>query len=346
MPYTTIDDPSAYFQIDLHTGTGVAKSETFDGNSDLQPDMLWGKNRSSVVNHILVDSNRGVTKNLTPNSNSAEATSGTRFTAFNSDGFSVGTSSAVNTSGDEYVVWGWKVNGGTTSSNTDGTITSTVQANTDAGFSIVTYTGTGTAATIGHGLGVAPKFYVVKNRDAAGTDWTCYHESLTSNQYFLYLNSTAGQSNIVDFWDSTSPTSSVFSIKASSDNVNNSYDYVAYCFAEKQGYSKFGSYEGNGNANGTFVYTGFKPAFVMTKSIDSTSDWNLFDHKREGYNVDNDTLEANDTAAESTTDMIDLLSNGFKLRIATDPNVAETYIYIAFAENPFVTSTGIPTTAR
>ena len=177
--------------------------------------------------------------------------------------------------------YGWKANGGTTSSNTNGSITSTVQANTDAGFSIVQYTGTGTAATIGHGLGVAPDMYIVKNRDQTGTNWTIFHKDLTSNAYSLYLNSTAAQSNSVGYWNGTSPTSTVFSIKNTSGDVNtNTEDYVVYCFASKQGYSKFGHFTGNGVINGTFAYTGFKPAWVLIKEANSTTAWGYWDHKR------------------------------------------------------------------
>jgi len=351
MAYTTIDDPSAYFQSILWTGNDTdGRALTNDGNSDLQPDLVWLKNRDVGYNHIWTDSTRGVTKNIYSNSDGAEATVSNKVESFDTNGFTVGYdgSQVPNKSPRTFVAWQWKANGGTTSSNTDGSITSTVQANTDAGFSIVTYTGTGSAATVGHGLGVAPKFYVVKNRNNTGsTDWTCYHEGLTSNQYFLYLNSTAGQSNSVDFWNSTSPTSSVFSIKSGSDNVSNAYNYVAYCFAEKQGYSKFGKYTGGGG-NSPFVYTGFKPALVICKRTDSTNDWGIVDSKRETYNGATKTLFADLTNAESSTYTVDLLSNGF--RPASNHSIFNqnggSYIYMAFAENPFVTSTGIPTTAR
>jgi len=355
MAYTTIDDPSAHFQTKAYSGSGTTQSITNDGNSDLQPDWLWIKSRDGTYDHEVVDSTRGTTKYLYPNLTNAENTSSTKVTSFNSDGFTLNSlaGSPFNSATNTYVAWQWKANAGSTSSNTSGTITSTVQVNSDAGFSIVTYTGTGTAATVGHGLGVAPKFYVVKNRGATGTNWTCYHEGLTSNQYYLYLDTVAGQSNSVDFWNSTSPTSSVFSIKASSDNVNNSYNYVAYCFAEKQGFSKFGKYVGNGSlTNGPFVYTGFKPAFVMIKAIDAAKNWTMFDNKRLGYNGGMYFLYANDTAAEgespSSGAHIDLLSNGFKIYdnwTLTNANTVN-YIYMAFAENPFVTSTGIPTPAR
>jgi hypothetical protein len=356
MAYTTINDPSAHFQTATWSGSGATQSITNDGNSDLQPDWVWTKPRGIAFNHALMDSSRGVGssgKVLVANSSNAEFTIDDYVTSLNSDGFSVGAGDAgFNASNDTYVSWQWKANGGTTSSNTDGSITSTVQANTDAGFSIVQYTGTGTAATIGHGLGVAPAMYIVKNRDQTGTNWTVFHKDLTSNAYSLYLNDTSAQSNSVGYWNGTSPTSTVFSIKNTSGDVNtNTEDYVVYCFAEKQGYGKFGKYTGNGNANGAFVYTGFKPAFVMTKST-GTGSWSMYDNKRLGYNPIDVWLRANGSDAESTSaisgDDIDLYSNGFKLRNSDNTINASgtTYIYMAFAENPFVTSTGIPTTAR
>ena len=350
MAYTNIDDPSANFYAYAFSKSSGTGSATFDGNSDLQPDFLWVKSRTNADSHELWDSTRGVSATLFSDNASVEDAADNRLVSFDTDGFTWGNAGNLNAAGN-FVSWAWKANAGSTSSNTDGTITSTVQANTDAGFSIVTYTGTGSAATIGHGLGVAPKFYVVKNRNNTGsTNWTCYHEGLTSNQYFLYLDTSAAQSNSVDFWNSTSPTSSVFSIKSGSDNVSNAYNYVAYCFAEKQGYSKFGSYTGNGNANGTFVYTGFKPSFVMIKRSDSVGNWVILDNKRDAYNQATEALRPDlpNVTLDSTDHATDFLSNGFKFR-GTGARVngsSATYIYMAFAENPFVTSTGIPTTAR
>jgi len=338
MAYTTIDDPSAHFQTALYTGTGSSLSITNDGNSDLQPDMLWGKNRSSAVNHILVDSTRGVTVNLTPNSTSGEATSGSRFTAFNSDGFSVGTSSAVNTSGNEYVVWGWKANGGTTSTNNDGSKPTTVQANTDAGFSILTFTTNGTD-TFGHGLGVKPSVVIAKPRSPGG--WIFMTDVIDGSVDYGTLQTTNAFTNTTY----SAFTSSVFQYN-DSFNTNT----VAYCFAEKQGFSKFGTYTGNGNANGAFVYTGFRPAFVLLKSISSgVHNWFIFDSKR-GVNgaIEEFARPNSGGATTSVDDTMDILSNGFKIRTnyAHVNTSTHAYIYMAFAENPFVTSTGIPTTAR
>ena len=352
MAYTNIDDPSAYFQTLLWTGNDVdGRALTNDGNSDLQPDLVWLKNRNVGYNHFLVDSSRGTSVYLSSNTTAADTTWTNLVESFDTDGFTVGDdgSQVPNHTGNTFVGWQWKANGGTTASNTDGSITSTVQANTDAGMSIVTYTGTGSAATIGHGLGVAPAMYIVKNRDQTGTNWTVFHKDLTSNAYSLYLNSTAAQSNSVGYWNGTSPTSTVFSIKNTSGDVNtNTEDYVAYAFAEKQGYSKFGKYVGNGNADGSFVYTGFKPAFILHKSSTSARAWYLYDTKRLGYNGGNSYLQAQDTDAESSNSVLDITSNGFKLR-TTSTQMNEngaTFIYMAFAENPFTTSTGIPTTAR
>ena len=353
MAYTTIDDPSAHFQVKTYTGTSGIHDVTLDGNSDMQPDWVWFKNRTIGYTHQLYDSSRGVTKALYSQGTNAEVTISNGLTRFDPDGFRVSSAAAINE--NEIVCWNWKANGGTTSSNTDGSITSTVQANQDAGFSIVTYTGTGTAATIGHGLGVAPAMYIIKNRDQTGTNWTVFHKDLTSNAYSLYLNTTAAQSNSVGYWNGTSPTSTVFSIKNTSGDVNtNTEDYIAYCFAEKQGYSKFGKYVGNGNNSGPYIHLGFRPAFIMTKKSDGTSGWFMQDIKRGIKNQDTNTpvLQANGSFSEATvgfTDYeIDFLSNGFKLR---DNNTyvnasGSTYIFMAFAESSFVTSGGIPTTGR
>jgi len=355
--YTAIDDPSAYFQTVLYTGNNTANHAiTNDGNSDLQPDMLWIKSRDAAHSHWLVDSNRGVTKGFFVESSDAERTSlATRDVAsFDTDGFTVGVpyqSSSTNSNASTKVAWQWKANGGTTTSNTDGSITSTVQANQDAGFSIITYTGNGTAgATFGHGLGVAPSMVIVKKRSATplADSWGVWHQGLTSAAYNLLLNTTAAESNSWNVWNSTEPTSSVITVSNDSTGNYNGQPYIAYCFASKQGYSKFGKYVGNGNTNGAFVYTGFKPAFVMTKNISATDSWVIMDEKRSPSNVANKYLLPNSDGAEGTNfDMFDFVSNGFKCRRATSQNTSgNTFIYMAFAENPFTTSTGIPTTAR
>jgi len=358
MAYTNIDDPSAYFQTATYTGTGSSGNAiTNDGNSDLQPDLVWIKQRNGqATQHQLVDSTRGTTKYLEPNAgiNASEITSTDKLTSFNTDGFTLGAdaSNVVNQSGGYlYAGWQWKCNGGTTSSNTSGTITSTVQANTDAGLSIVTYTGNQTSGqTIGHGLGVTPDVVISKSRNATYyyTRWYVYHKSLSTN-YHLFLDYTVGEQNgNGNYYTDSNFSSTVFGVGNDpyGPNVNNN-NYVAYCFAEKQGYSKFGKYTGNGNANGPFVYTGFKPAFVLIKNASATTSWRIFDTKRLGYNPDNNPLYANGNP-EGTADEIDIYSNGFKA-ITTNSEVngnGNKFIYMAFAENPFVTSTGIPTTAR
>ena len=325
--YTTIDDPAIYFNTKLTTGTGSAQAVTGLG---FQPDLIWGKRRDSTGHPTIFDSVRGITKGLETNGTGAEFTSSDYYTAFGSDGFTIaaGASGAGNGSSQTAVQWCWK-------------------ESATAGFDILTYEGSGSAKTVSHNLGVKPDWIIVKNIDSndPAFNWRSYHSALGAG-IAMKPNGTDATSDDPGYWNDTEPTSSVFSVKDSGETNNSGQTYIAYLFAEKQGYSKFGSYTGNGNADGTFVYTGFKPAFVMTKSADSTSAWEMFDNKREGYNVDNDALVANTNAAEATADQIDLLSNGFKCRIATDPNVAETYIYMAFAENPFVSSSGVPNNAR
>ena len=356
MAYTSIDDPSAHFQVKLYTGTSASNAVTFDGNSDMQPDFVWNKRRNGAYYHRLWDSNRGVTKYLASNADLAEATFG-YVSSFDTDGVTFGSSDqSVNTSGGTYVLWNWKCNGGTTSSNTDGSITSTVQANTDAGFSIVTYTGSGSdGSTVGHGLGAVPAMVIFKCRSDSNTDWRIYHQSISPTNA-VSLNSTGAQYGASSVFTSAF-SSTQLKLENEAGANGSSKTYVAYCFAEKQGYSKFGTYTGTNN-NGTFspfVWCGFKPAFVMTKASSSTSSWMMYDHKRLGYNTIDVALRANGADSESTSlisgDDIDLLSNGFKLRTdnATLNGDGVQYIFMAFAENPFVTSnTGgsIPVTAR
>jgi len=359
MAYTNIDDPSAYFQTALYSGTaGDNNVITNDGNSDLQPDWLFFKHRTaSTQDWYVVDSSRGSTKGLATNTNAAETTSSSStkdFQSFNTDGFTVGTpedTDACNSIGT-HAAWQWKCNGGTTSSNTDGSITSTVQANTDAGFSIVTYTGNATDnATVGHGLGVVPSVIIIKDL-TDGSVWGVWHKDLTDAGYRLTLSTDAATSNDPGFMgggNRTLPTSSVFSL-GQGGGGNGTNAYVAYCFAEKQGYSKFGTYVGNAITNGPFIYTGFKPACIITKTANAVEGWGIYDNKRSGFNVYNDALALDTQAATqggSNYNFMDIVSNGFKCRRATyGPNQSATYIFMAWAENPFVTSTGVPTTAR
>ncbi len=347
MAYTSIDDPSAHFQAEDYTGTGSTQSVGNTGNSNLKPDWVWIKKRSASGNHSVFDSTRGATKELVTNGTNAEATDAQLLTQFDTDGFTVGTNSGVNGSGDTFVAWQWKANGGTTSSNTDGSITSTVQANTDAGFSIVTFTGTGSTATVGHGLGVAPVTIIAKNRDSSA-NWAVKHHKTPNNYDFFSLNTTDTRTANDSIWTQTDPTSSVFSIGTASAINQSGQDIVAYCFAEKKGYSKFGSYHGNGVTEGPFVYTGFKPAFILIKTDSGFKNWYMWDSTRSSFNPVDESISITSNAELTGYDPIDILSNGFKVRDAdaTWNSYNITTYYWAFAENPFVTSTGIPTTAR
>ena len=354
MAYTDIDDPSAHFQTAIWTGDGNNnRAITNDGNSDLQPDFIWLKDRNVGFGHRLTDSTRGITKNLASETTGAEGTSTTQYASWNTDGFTLiyGGQQVPNYNGHTYVAWQWKANGGTTANNTDGATTSTVQANTDAGFSIVTYTGTGSATTLGHGLGVAPAMLIVKNRTTA-VDWAVYHKDLTDAGYVIAINSTDAEADSgTNRWNHTDPTSSVFSVGSGQQTNQNTNNMICYAFAEKQGYSKFGSYIGNGNADGPFVYTGFKPAFVLFKnSSNAGENWIMYDNKRDPHNEATLELFPNLVNTDYTGNAfdIDMLSNGFKHRGANGGSNGSnrTYIYMAFAEHPFTTSTGIPTTAR
>ena len=338
--------------MDVLTWTGDGSTSTRDITGlNFQPDFVWIKQRSATISHTLYDVIRGVGANKSLASNNTDSESGTNadsvygyLSSLNSNGISVvrgsdGTISYTNLNNGTYVGWQWKANG-SGSSNTQGSITSTVSANTSAGFSIVTYTGTGANATVGHGLGVAPKMVIVKQRGSSGTAWYCYHSSLPSASYAIYLNLTNAQDGpITAFWNNTAPTSSVFTVGTSSGVNGSSGTYVAYCFAQIAGYSAFGSYTGNGSTDGTFVYTGFRPKFVLIKRSSGVDSWTIQDTSRSTYNLMQAQLLPNTSDAEDTTanNQLDTLSNGFKLRSTnTRTNQSsETYIYMAFAENPF-----------
>ena len=353
--YTTIDDPSAYFQTAIYTGNGGTIDVVNDGNSDLQPDWLWFKCRSHNTDHGLQDSVRGASLALQSNTGGADGDVGTsQITAFGSDGFSLASGGDVNTNSRTYVCWQWKT--GTSFSNDAsstgiGTIDSAGSVNQDAGFSIVSYTGNSpNATTIKHGLNSIPQMIIFKRLVGVG-NFTVYHQSL-GNTKGIFLTTTAASDTDSGYFNNTTPTSSVFSVANSGDTNSNGNAMIAYCFAEKTGYSKFGSYTGNGNADGAFVNTGFKPAFLLVKrSSQANNDWNLHNNKSPGFNVNNSYLAPNDTAAEvtgNTSQIFDLLSNGFKCRGAgTGSNASgSTYIYMAFAENPFVASNFNAATAR
>ena len=352
MAYTTIDDPSAYFHTQLYSGDGGGSNAiTNDANAgDFKPDWLWIKERTATSSHTLVDSTRGAGNILLSDNNDAEA-SAPAVSSLNTDGFTLGSDGKTNEVSQNYVAWQWKANGGTTSSNSDGSITSTVQANTTAGFSIVTYAGTGSNATVGHGLGATPKAYIVKNRTDAA-DWFVYHGNLgTPVNEYLQLNTTNAVGSNSGTWNSN-PTSSVFGLGSTFGALNgSSKNYVAYVFTEIQGYSKFGSYTGNGSLDGPFVYLGFKPAWVLIKQTSTTQNWILYDNKINPFNEAVTKLSPNLNDAEDSStgnNDIDMLSNGFK--VTEDNNdmneSGQTFIYMAFAEHPFVSSEGVPTTAK
>ena len=344
MAYTAIDDAEAYFQAKTYTGDGSTPSITFDGDTDMQPDLVWYKSRSNAYSHGLFDVLRGASEQLYAASTATEATySGV--SSFDSDGFTLGSDAGGNENSATYVAWCWKANGAG-SSNTDGSITSTVSANTTAGFSIVKWTGDDSTATIGHGLGAVPKMIITKRYDASG-NWFTYRHSLGNTKYIL-LEATDAEATSSNAWDDTSPTSSVFT-KASANNIDTG-TYIAYCFAEKQGYSKIGSYTGNGNADGTFIYTGFRPAWIMTKKTSTTSPWHIYDNKRSasGFNVIGGKLTADATDAETVGTECDFVSNGVKIRASgSDVNGSgASFVYAAFAEAPLVNSNGVPCNAR
>jgi len=329
---TTATQAGKYFNAVTYTGTGSSLGVTGVG---FQPDWVWIKGRSGATDHGHYDAVRGVQKQLESNNTGAETTETTGITAFGSDGFTTGALAQLNTSSATYVAWNWKANGAG-SSNTSGSITSTVSASTASGFSVVTYTGTGVAGTIGHGLGVAPSMIIVKSRSATGT-WPVYFSTL-GNGSNLVFNTTAAAVSSATIWNSTSPTSSVFSVGLNTDSNTVTVTYVAYCFAPIAGYSAFGSYTGNGSVDGPFVYTGFRPKYIFRKWSDGANQWVIFDTSRDTYNVATSSLYANLAVAEEYADnQMDILSNGFKLRYLQNSvnGLNGTYIYMAFAENPF-----------
>ena len=348
MAYTTIDNGEEHFNTVTYTGTGSSRSIT---GLEFGPDWVWIKRRNGAYSHYLYDSTRGTGKQLYAEKLDAEATDNTEVTAFNSDGFSLGSGSGTNENTNTQVAWCWKANGGTTSSNTNGDVTSTVQANTTAGFSIVTWTSTGGNESVGHGLGVTPNWFITKNR-SAGANWKVYHDKNTSAPQTdnLSLNKTDATQDDAAAWNDTAPTSTTFTVGTDAGSGgSNGNNMIAYCFSKIQGYSKFGSYTGNGNADGTFVYTGFKPAWVMIKHSSGTSNWTINDVARDPTNVNNLRLFPNQNVAENSgSDSMDMLSNGFKFRSTDSGNNGSgaTYVYMAFAEHPFVSSKGVPVTAR
>ena len=345
MAYTTIPKSTDYFTPELYVGTGSSRTIS---TLNFQPDWVWIKNRGTTDRHSLFDAVRAAPNMLSSNNSDAQSAQASELTAFNTNGFTVNTATSVNGSSANYVSWNWKANG-TGSSNTAGSINSTVSVNTTSGFSIVKYVGNASQSqTVGHGLGVAPKLIIFKSSTSAD-DWSICFPSVLGVDGRLTLNTSAANS-IGDntFWNSVAPSSTLFSLGNNTRANASGQTIIAYCFAEKQGYSKMGSYTGNGNTNGTFVYTGFKPAYVIAKRTDGTSNWNQFDNKRFGFNVKNPLLYPNLTNAEADDVFIDLLSNGFKWRTTNgDINASGgSYIYMAFAEAPLVGTNNVPATAR
>ena len=326
--YTQIDNPELFFQCKLYTGTGSSHAITLGGSEDMSPNLVWSKSRSNGSSHTLCDAVRGVTEDLYSESTAAEYTNSTGLTAFGSDGFTVGSDNGWNGSSRTFVAWCWK-------------------ESATAGFDIVAYTGTGSAKTEAHSLSAVPHLMIIKNRETGSESWLVYHAS-QGNGKALKLDTNAAVGTNTAFWNDTTPTSSVFTIGTDGASNENTKAHIAYLWSEKQGFSKFGSYVANNNANGPFVYTGFRPAYLMVKSYLNAQDWEIFDNKRSTFNPIEKNMAANTANAEYTDLDIDFLSNGFKVRITDDSvnNSSYSYIYMAFAEAPFVNSNGVPCNAR
>jgi len=350
MAYTDIDDPSAYFQTLLYTGDGNDNRNLVNtGNSDLQPDWIWNKRRDSASNHFIFDSIRGASNIIVADTNEAESANTNQLQAFQTNGFQLGSDNGSNGSNRTMVAWQWKagtsVSGNSTGSGTAKAYTGSVS--TASGFSIIRYVGNGTAGhTIPHHLGKKPDAILIKHL-GDGQQWASQWSPLGATKVMRFATANA-VSDSNTRWNDTEPTSSVFTLGTEHEGNTNDGNHIAYCFTNIQGYSKVGSYVGNGNANGTFVYTGFKPRWIMIKGTNIARNWGINDTKRSPINQTQDSLYANVSDAETGSgNYIDFLSNGFKLRdSALTMNGAYNYIYMAFAENPFVTSTGVPATAR
>tara|TARA_R100001086_G_scaffold111120_1_gene56682 strand:- start:165 stop:1211 length:1047 start_codon:yes stop_codon:yes gene_type:complete len=345
-----INKPSLHFNSILYTGDG-SSTQGITGVG-FQPDWVWLKARSSAKDHMLFDVVRGVQKSIRANTDAAEDTGTDYLTAFGTDGFTLGGNGKTNGNGTTYVAWNWKAANSQGSSNTNGSINTTyTSVNTTAGFSISKYVGNYTAgATVGHGLSSAPKLMFIKNLSTGGRYWYVYHQSLGNNSE-LYLNAADGAPGSTGAWETTSPTNQVFTIGDHNGVNQNSNDHIAYCFEEKKGFSRFGKYIGNGNNNGAFVYTGFRPGWVMIKKNTGGENWWIFDSQRSASNVTNDGIIASGSQteyADNNTFKIDILSNGFKVRNSDSAlnSTNGTYIFISFAENPLVGTNKIPTVAR
>ena len=326
-------EPSDHFATVLWTGDGTSDRSITTGHA---PDFVWTKERNSAINHIAQNSISGSGKYLHPNTSAAEQSASTLITSFDSNGFTVGNSGSINGSSDTYVAWSWKA-GGTTVSNTDGSITSSVSANTEAGMSLVGFTGTGANATVGHGLDQKPEMFWIKNRDRSA-QWSVYHKELGATK-FVELSTNAAAATDTPTFNDTEPTATVFSVGTGNGTNADGEDLIAFCFHSVDGYSKVGHYVGNGSSDGPFIYAGFRVAWLMIKRTDSAHNWYMFDNARTTTNPQGLNIMANDSAAEDGPNNIplDFLSNGFKPRGtgASQNASGGTYIYMAFAENPF-----------
>ena len=346
MAYTTINKPGLHFNSKLFTGTGSSNAVTGVG---FNPDLVWIKDRGTTYSHTWTDKVRGTSKELYSNGTAAEVSYSQGVTSFDSDGFTVGTDAGVNSNGGNKVSWNWKAGNSAGSSNSNGTITSTVSVNTTAGFSIATYTGNGQTASFGHGLST-PDIVLIKDRTDAGNEWYFHTTAIDGSEDYLRLNSNTTKS---DASSGYSIGASVFNLGGAGSWVNvNSKNYVAYSFKEVKGYSKFGSYTGNANTDGTFIYLGFRPAWFLVKNTAASENWRIYDNKRDTFNHMYHVLFPNQSSAESTvnnaSEEIDFLSNGVKIRSSAAQlnGSGNTLFYMAFAENPLVGTNGIPTTAK
>ena len=360
MAYTTINKSTDYHGTMLWSGNNSTQTVTFaayNGSAQFQPDWTWIKKRNGANGFNMYDAIRGATKTINTASTAAESTAGSGLTAFNSDGFVLGSDGDVNGSGGTYVGWNWKAGTGAGSSNTDGTINSTyTSANTTAGFSIVQYTGNGsTNQTVGHGLGAVPDFIIIKQTNTT-RNWPTYSKAMGNGVAFLDITDAwNGGSGYTNYWYPSGMTSTTFGISNNDNNNQSGGTFIAYVFSAKTGYSKFGKYRGNGSADGTFIYTGFKPAFFLIKGTSNTESWIMWDNKRrnganQSFNPQDGRLLSNANNVEADAD-IDFLSNGFKLRAtgAAWNGSGVNYIYMAFAESPFVANdsgTAVPVVAR
>ena len=353
MAYSTIDKPSLHFNTKLFTGTGSSNSVTGVG---FQPDWCWFKNRATADGHRLIDSQRGATKEIyADNVGYTEVTEAQGLTSFDSDGFTVGTASDYNGSGNNIVCWNWKAGGASSTANSNGSISSTVSVNNTAGFSIVKYTGSGSNATVGHGLNTTPKLVIIRNYSRAGENWrvgsltgTVQGTGASDFGASAQLDNTGGLNAASNIFNDTAPTSTTFSV-GTVDSVNRSGDtYVAYVFSEIAGYSRIGIYQGRNNSDNTFVYTGFRPAFILIKNYGASGqNWQIHDDKRLGYNPKNYQLYASAGLSEDNNHRLDIKSNGFKIvTTGADNGHVSGYFYLAFASFPTVASNNIPALAR